>query len=544
MSDRVKAAELFKPDLIICPYLKQRIPDTVWKTYKSLIVHPGIEGDRGPSSLDWAIAGNKQTWGVTLLEAAEELDAGDIWFTDTFPVRATNKSSLYRREVTQHAVKLVKLAISRYGDEDFQPHQLDYADAKVEGSWQGLMKQHDRQINWKDDATETIVRKINAADSNPGVVDEFLGVPVYLYGAWPEEELVGRPGRVIARSNGAICRATKDGAVWISQMKRKLDGSRAIKLPAQQVVESLYEEQSLSLAEVPEMPEAYQEVYYSIEDEVAYLHFDFYNGAMNTAQGHRLKQVLTEIKEQPVKVIVLMGGEDFWGNGIHLNCIEAADNPALESWNNINAINDVVEEIINTPDQLTVAALRNNAGAGGAIMALACDEVVIRDGVVLNPHYKNMGLYGSEYWTYLLPRRVGGAMATQITEECLPMIAREAVAIGLADKLLDESWDDYHSALAEHCLALTGERGFWKRLKKKRQERKRSEHAKPLQAYRQEELTFMRESFLDSDSEYQRARRKFVYKLGAETPVQVAIHRQAPERTVGRRAAGRRMKAS
>jgi putative two-component system hydrogenase maturation factor HypX/HoxX len=32
----------------------------------------------------------------------------------------------------------------------------------------------------------------------------------------------------------------------------------------------------------------------------------------------------------------------------------------------------------------------------------------VRDGVMLNPHYKNMGnLYGSEYWTYLLPRRVG-----------------------------------------------------------------------------------------------------------------------------------------
>jgi putative two-component system hydrogenase maturation factor HypX/HoxX len=31
-----------------------------------------------------------------------------------------------------------------------------------------------------------------------------------------------------------------------------------------------------------------------------------------------------------------------------------------------------------------------------------------RRGVVLNPHYKNMGnLYGSEYWSYLLPRRVG-----------------------------------------------------------------------------------------------------------------------------------------
>ena len=31
-----------------------------------------------------------------------------------------------------------------------------------------------------------------------------------------------------------------------------------------------------------------------------------------------------------------------------------------------------------------------------------------REDVVLNPYYRHMGgLYGSEYWTYLLPRRVG-----------------------------------------------------------------------------------------------------------------------------------------
>ena len=40
-------------------------------------------------------------------------------------------------------------------------------------------------------------------------------------------------------------------------------------------------------------------------------------------------------------------------------------------------------------------------------LALAADQVWAHQGVVLNPHYKNMGnLYGSEYWTCLLPRRV------------------------------------------------------------------------------------------------------------------------------------------
>jgi putative two-component system hydrogenase maturation factor HypX/HoxX len=105
-------------------------------------------------------------------------------------------------------------------------------------------------------------------------------------------------------------------------------------------------------------------------------------------------------------------GADFWSNGIHLNVIEAASlddgSPADESWNNINAMNDLALELINSGDQITIAALGGNAGAGGCFLARAADRVWVRDGVMQNPHYKNMGnLYGSEYWTYLLPRRVG-----------------------------------------------------------------------------------------------------------------------------------------
>ena len=67
-----------------------------------------------------------------------------------------------------------------------------------------------------------------------------------------------------------------------------------------------------------------------------------------------------------------------------------------------------MRDIIETPSHLVIAALRGNAGAGGAMMALASDRVFAREGVVLNPHYRGMGgLFGSEYWTYTLPRRVG-----------------------------------------------------------------------------------------------------------------------------------------
>ena len=122
-----------------------------------------------------------------------------------------------------------------------------------------------------------------------------------------------------------------------------------------------------------------------------------------------------------------MGGRDYFSNGIHLNVIEAAENPAEESWRNLNAITDLVREIIETDSHLVISALRGDAAAGGVALALAADHVVGREDIVLNPYYQHMGgLYGSEYWTYLLPRRIGAEMtATLINPPFTPIGAHE-----------------------------------------------------------------------------------------------------------------------
>ncbi len=156
----------------------------------------------------------------------------------------------------------------------------------------------------------------------------------------------------------------------------------------------------------------WRDIRYEERDDVGVLHFPFYNGAMSTTQCERLTAAYRHATRRPTKVIVLAGGPDFWSNGIHLNVIEASDQPAEESWRNITAIDDFVLALLTTETHLTVAALQGNAGAGGAFIALAADRVLARSGIVLNPHYRGMGnLYGSEYWTYLLPKRIGPAMA-------------------------------------------------------------------------------------------------------------------------------------
>ncbi|TXK96940.1 hypothetical protein BMR11_11025, partial [Methylococcaceae bacterium CS5] len=97
--------------------------------------------------------------------------------------------------------------------------------------------------------------------------------------------------------------------------------------------------------------------------------------------------------------------------------------------------------LITTLDKVTISAIAGSAGAGGAILPLATDKVFVREGVILNPHYKNMGqLFGSEYWTYLLPKRVGEKMAASLSEEQrLPISAKKAWHIGFVDKVLDKN---------------------------------------------------------------------------------------------------------
>ena len=142
---------------------------------------------------------------------------------------------------------------------------------------------------------------------------------------------------------------------------------------------------------------------------------------------------------------MLAGGSDFFSNGIHLNVIEAAQDPAEESWHNLHAIDDVVREIVETDSHLVISALQGDAAAGGVPFAMAADHVVARKDVVLNPYYRHMGgLYGSEYWTYLMPRRIGAELTEELTSAPFRAIGtRRAVEIGLLDEAFGEDAESF-----------------------------------------------------------------------------------------------------
>ena len=550
----IEAVALFRPDLVVAPFLQRAIPEAVWRDTVCLVVHPGIVGDRGPSALDWAIVEGEREWGVTVLQAVAELDAGPVWASETFAMRTASKSSLYRNEVTEAAALAVTRAVQRFAATGASWPAIDTEGAR--GRWRASMKQADRRIDWAHDDTQTILRRIRAADGTPGVLDQLFGRPCHLYDAHADAcdshmqphhaHADGRdahvqprdarttaparpaaPGAVIARRDHAVLRATVDGAVWIGHVRRV--EAEAFKLPtafAFAAEVSALPERSLAI-DAPEGACSWREIRYEAADGVGTVHFDFYNGAMSTAQCERLNAALRFALRQPERVLVLLGGTDFWSNGIHLNVIEAAESPADESWRNITAVDDLTQTLIEATDRIVVAAMRGNAGAGGVFMALAADHVWARGGVILNPHYKNMGnLYGSEYWTYLLPRRLRTGTPGDVMAHRLPLSAGQAARLGLVDEVFDPSAPAFLTAVHRRAAALAARHDLASLLLAKQERRRDDEARKPLAAYRAEELERIRRNFYGFDPSYHIARSNFVRRVAPSwTPRHLSIHR-------------------
>jgi len=476
------------PDIILCPFLKSYLPKDIWQNYPTFVLHPGPMGDRGAYSLEHALETDE--WGVVWLKVNQELDGGDIYSEVKFKVRDTYKASLYRQEVVRAALDGL--------DGVFANH----SQKQVLNPLHKKFNQEKRAINWEKDNTEEIIKKIHQADSHPGVKNEILGIECYLFGVWREEKFKGEPKEILAKRNGAICLGTVDGAVWISHLKEP----NRFKLPSTYVLKERLKgikEDRLPLL-FDKSYESFYETSVEFRDEVAYLCFNFHNGAMSDAQCVRLKYCVDYLKEN-CKVLVLVGGMDFFSNGIHLNILEDSQKQGEDGWANINAMNDLIKSILFADEIVTVASLARNAGAGGVFMALACDYVVAKEDVVLNPHYKTLGLSGSEYHTYTLPKRVGEKKANELLNSCLPISANEAKKIGMIDEVY--SHDDYYEKLHNFSKNSYDEDFIWEKQEFLQENREK------IEALKEAELSVMHPEFWDEKSSFHKLRKEFVYKV-------------------------------
>jgi enoyl-CoA hydratase/carnithine racemase/methionyl-tRNA formyltransferase len=601
----LSAVALASPDLIICPFLTTMVPKEIYDNYLTLIIHPGPPGDVGPSALDWLLMGDdgsiddapellrrldsepcrpgRTHWGITVLQAIEEFDAGPVWAFDQFEIDidspAHTKAALYRGPVTQSAIAATLAAISRIqaaadrhtckslAESPFSPnlqadHKFRILSVTDRAPFMGgklhhrpLLKGAQREFDPCRHSAEQVSRRIRCGDSQPGVLSRVFGGNLYLYGGMVEDNAAGRQpviagkvtSRVLGMRNKAICIATCDGrGVWITHIRRpktKYDKALWPKVPAiSGLMElGLIKSDDLSALHWPAPSDwslssfnTFQEVWVDIEvddNKTAYLHFDFYNGAMSTDNCSHLINAMEYVTslstpEDPLQAVVLMGGS-YFSNGIALNVIEAATDPSIESWQNINRINDVVHYLLyEFPVRgiLTIAAIRGNAAAGGVALAAACDIVIAGANVVLNPAYRAIGLYGSEYHTITYPGRCGVAAANKLLRSMMPMSPVQAQAIGLVDYIFPgtgELLDDY---IRTHVVLLLKpgviHQGRWKR--------NLDLSPSTLSLVRSHELGQMSQDFWSPRSvRYHSRRFDFIRKIKPrQTPLRFATHRR------------------
>ncbi|THZ91114.1 ClpP/crotonase [Aureobasidium pullulans] len=231
------------------------------------------------------------------------------------------------------------------------------------------------------------------------------------------------------------------------------------------------------------------------------------------------------MKLSPLSAMVLLGGS-YFSNGIHLNVIEAAPDSAYESWANINAMNDVVLLVLQdfaAKNIMTVAALRGNAAAGGVALAAAADLVIAGENVVMNPAYRTLGLFGSEYHTVSYYGRVGYDVGRHLLRDMLPVSAQQARDIGLVDIVLPGYGDALDTAIHTHVSNLISSNqkpGQWKS--------KLDLSPTALAFARMQELGEMAKDFWSARSlRYHSRRRDFVRKIKAsKTPLRFAVHRR------------------
>ncbi|KAK6434678.1 hypothetical protein LTR95_009134 [Oleoguttula sp. CCFEE 5521] len=548
LSDQVMidAVALAQPDLVLCPFLTTIVPKAVYERVLTLIVHPGPPGDVGPSALDWLLMGDDGSvdnadellrkldqepctagrgwWGVTVLQAIEDFDAGPVWAYQQFPINidepGLTKSALYRGSVSRAALIACEAAVTRIEQAVNRLPQHGFSNARLcarteyrilsvldDHPFQGgrlhhrpLLKAASRDFDTTRHTAQQISRRIRCGDSQPGVLSKIFGASMYIYGGIVDESLGGRQEMavagmkttILATRGDAVCIPTADGkGIWITHIRRpkgKNDKALWPKVPAvfgllqlnlinAAIVASLHAPTPAdwSLSELC----TFQEIWVDVDvdehgNRVAFLHFDFYNGAMSTSQCSELVSAMEYIitlstPEEPIRAVVLMGGA-YFSNGIALNVIDAAADPAQESFMNINRIDDVCHHLLHDfPENkiTTIAAVRGNAAAGGVALATACDFVIASSEVVLNPAYRASGLFGSEYHTLSYYGRCGEAKARHILNAMVPMSPLQARQIGLVDFIFPGAGEVLDDHIRSHVSLMlrdnVGRHGFWKK---------------------------------------------------------------------------------
>ncbi|WWC73419.1 uncharacterized protein I206_107386 [Kwoniella pini CBS 10737] len=284
--DMLNAAEGWDADIVLCPFLTKKLPESIYSRWITLVVHPGPPGDAGPSSLDWVLMGDngsitdssealdvllntstadrevtqRSHWGTICFQANEELDGGAVWAWEqyTLPkIGNLTKAGLYQNQHSIGAISATIHALIRVYEQTVGSNlpKTDWLKATPLHEWgtkcvtlqqtflggptldRPLLQSTKRRPNFQIHTAEDILRILNASDSQPGSMLHPLSTnsktSLFAYGAHLHQDLSTIPASLYVSlgfesfseiPNGKII-ATRQGAIFIKT--RQIPGKTA-----------------------------------------------------------------------------------------------------------------------------------------------------------------------------------------------------------------------------------------------------------------------------------------------------------------------------
>lgn len=208
-----------RPDIFVVASYGKLIPNNLLEIPKyRLNVHPSLLPKyRGAAPIHWPILNGDKETGVSIIDIAEKMDAGDIYFQEKMPLDPRSDTAQLASELARFSYGVLKKVLMQVKDGKLRGIPQNESEATLAPQ---LSKQ-DGELSLTTMTAEAIDRKVRGLQPWPGaycfIKNERLAL---LETDLPGGATAEKPGTLLAiEKDGSIQVATQDGILKILKVK-------------------------------------------------------------------------------------------------------------------------------------------------------------------------------------------------------------------------------------------------------------------------------------------------------------------------------------
>jgi methionyl-tRNA formyltransferase len=208
-----------RPDIFVVASYGKLIPNSLLEIPKyRLNVHPSLLPKyRGSAPIHWPILNGDKETGVSIIDIAEKLDAGDIYYQEKIAIDPRTDAAQLASELARFSYGVLKKVLAQVKDGQLRGVPQNETDATLAPQ----LSKHDGELSLASMTAEEIDRKVRGLQPWPGAYCFIKGERIGLLETdLPEGENPPTPGMLLAiEKDGGIRVSTKSGILKILKVK-------------------------------------------------------------------------------------------------------------------------------------------------------------------------------------------------------------------------------------------------------------------------------------------------------------------------------------